>query len=240
MGNKTTIDYITTASLGSLEDFGDLRTQTHMGSKNLGAANNLTYGAYFGGYQGSSGGYSNDIEYISIASTGNTQAWGELDTNGYECGGGSNETRGIRFGGNGPASVVEFWAWASTGDAGSFGSMTAAAAPAFNAAASATRCVTAGGTDGSGKVDRMEFITVDTEATAETFGDLAEGNYDLSACSNGTRSEFWGGLIHYGGYPSRISTDRIQYITVDTESGATDQGNLTDEINSLASGQGSA
>ena len=84
MAHKTTIDYLTTASTGDASDFGDLRTQTHMGARDLGGANNLTYGAYFGGYKGSSGGYASDIEYVSIASTGNTQAWGELKTTGYE------------------------------------------------------------------------------------------------------------------------------------------------------------
>ena len=238
MAHKTTIDYITTASTGDASDFGDLRTQTHMGSRDLGGANNLTYGTYFGGYKGSSGGATTNIEYVSIASTGNTQAWGELNTSGYECGGGSNESRGLRFGGNGPSNVIEYWAWSSTGDASDFCNLTGTAPSiTHNAAASATRVVAAGGTSYR---DEIEYITADTTGDASDFGDLIKGLYKLSACSDGTRSEFVGGIESAASYPGRISVDIIQYITVASTGNATDQGNLTDEIHGTQSGQGSA
>ena len=85
MGIKTTIDYVTIASTSNASDFGDLRTQTHMGAANVGASNSNTYGLYLGGYKGTSGGQTTDMEYVTMASTGNTQFWGSLTVAGWQC-----------------------------------------------------------------------------------------------------------------------------------------------------------
>ena len=128
MGIKTTIDYITVASTGNAQDFGDLRSQTADGARECGSSSGETYGAYFGGYKGSSGGTTDEIEYITIASTGNTQNWGDLTTNAYQTGGASNSDRGLRFGAQYSSydSRIDYFNWSTGGgNASEFGSLHA-------------------------------------------------------------------------------------------------------------------
>ena len=71
------IDYITVASTGNASDFGNL-TQGRSGG---GAYSNGTRGAFSGGYKSpgsGSGQYSDVIDYITIASTGNAADFGDL------------------------------------------------------------------------------------------------------------------------------------------------------------------
>lgn len=72
-----TIDFITIATLGNAQDFGDLTTQRHTGS----SCSNSVRGLYFGGNSGPSPSPStNNIEYLTIATLGNTQDFGDLTT----------------------------------------------------------------------------------------------------------------------------------------------------------------
>jgi len=117
------MEYITIASTGNVTDFGDI----------LGAADNMlsassaTRGLYLGGIA-SSGAPSvqNVIQYITIASTGNAQDFGDLATAVRSGGPGSNSISGITMGGYTPSlsNVIQEVTIASTGDAADFGDLT--------------------------------------------------------------------------------------------------------------------
>ena len=69
--NINVIDYVTIASTGDAQDFGDLSVGrgriTATSSKN-------TYAVWMGG-----SGPSNVMDYVTISSTGNASDWGDLD-----------------------------------------------------------------------------------------------------------------------------------------------------------------
>ena len=72
-----TMDYVTIATTGNATDFGDLIPQIY---NPIGACGSHIRGMWIGGYDGGSPGlgYINNIQYITIATTGNAQDWGDL------------------------------------------------------------------------------------------------------------------------------------------------------------------
>ena len=263
MGRKTTIDYVTIASTSNASDFGDLRTQTHMGAANVGASNSETYGLYIGGYKGTSGGTTSDMEYVTMSSTGNTQFWGSLTVNGYQSGGLSDPNRGIRFGAiyatwQGGSYVdnnkIGYWSYSSTGNASDFGNLVENSNSMSNTGfVNGTRGVMGGGQrDNYDYVEHMQYVTIASTGNSTDHGDLVtygmqnqwgnwwgpDGIYWPSGVSDGTRGEFWGGVVPDDSYPSRVSIDAVQYITIASTGNATDAGNLQDEIHAMACGSG--
>ena len=261
MANKLTIDYITVASTGNAGDFGDLRTQASnlMGSRNLGGYNGLLIGAYAGGYQGTTG-ISDEIEYVTMASLGNSAAWGELTNGGYQCGGLSNTLRGVRMGAmyQSDNDRIDYITWANQGNAQDFGNClnTNTGEISTHGCESTTRGVLMGGRLGSSNnynfIETMEYITFSSNGNAQEFGDHytyglqqsygsgrgPEGNYQGAGMSDGTRGEFWGGVVPDDSYPHRISTTGIQYITIASTGNSTDAGNLTEARHHMHTGQG--
>jgi len=67
-----TISYITVASLGNTQDFGDMT----VGGSGRGGTSN-TVNCVFGG--GSLPAYTNTMDFVKIASTGNAQDFGDLN-----------------------------------------------------------------------------------------------------------------------------------------------------------------
>ena len=70
--DRNTIDYVTMASTGNAQDFGDL-SYTPNGAM---GCSSLTRGIFAGG-KNSSGSF-NTIEYVTIATTGNAQDFGDM------------------------------------------------------------------------------------------------------------------------------------------------------------------
>ena len=93
-GFTNTIEFITIASTGDATDFGDLtRTNSAYG----GSCCSSTRGLFAGGYNNTPAPVTevNNIDYITIASTGNSLDFGDLVTAGFYNFGTSNKTRGI-------------------------------------------------------------------------------------------------------------------------------------------------
>ena len=93
-GFVNTIEYITIASTGNATSFGTLsRTNSAFG----GSCCSSTRGLFAGGYNNTPASVTevNNIDYITIASTGNSTDFGDLVTAGFYCYGTSNKTRGI-------------------------------------------------------------------------------------------------------------------------------------------------
>ena len=89
-------------------------------------ASNGTRGVLTG--EGTPGAGSNVIEYLAIATLGNTQDFGDLTLSRQGFDGTSNVIRGVFGGGSTPArqNVIDFVTIASTGNATDFGDLTQA------------------------------------------------------------------------------------------------------------------
>jgi hypothetical protein len=183
-----TIDYVTIASTGNASDFGDL-TQARRG---VGACSSPTRGVWGGGYVSNSPTtYSNVIDYITIASTGNAISFGILTQTRGSISSCSNSIRGIFAGGTtytAPAStyynIIDYITIASTGNANDFGDLSTTKAY-IATASSSTRGTFAGANPGSGAINTIEYITIASTGNANDFGDLTSvRQYYNSGCSD--------------------------------------------------------
>jgi hypothetical protein len=123
------IEYITIATTGNATDFGDL-TQARYGP---GSCSSSTRGVFGGGYYiAGPSSQVNTIDYITIASTGNAQTFGQLTQARTESASCSSPTRGVFGGGYGQYTpiapkynIIDFITIASQGtNAQTFGSLT--------------------------------------------------------------------------------------------------------------------
>jgi len=126
-GFVNTIEFITIATTGDTTDFGDLsRTNSAFG----GSCCSSTRGLFAGGYNNTPASVTevNNIDFITIASTGNSTDFGDLVTAGFYNYGTSNKTRGIFQGRLTTAPytgdpIIDSVIIASTGNAVEFGQM---------------------------------------------------------------------------------------------------------------------
>ena len=136
--NRTnTIDYVTISTLGNSIRFGNLTN----GYTNQGGCSNATRGLFVGGFTTTPGPIStsnNTIEFTTIASTGNTQDFGDLTaarTSVRSC---SSPTRAVIIGGNEASRVntIEYVNITTTGNSLDFGDMNTASPASAQAACS--------------------------------------------------------------------------------------------------------
>ena len=123
----------------------------------------------------------------------------------------------------GNSNVIEYITISTQGNAVDFGDGTQRERDRRNGAASQTRGVLAGGTQGypsPSLTDRIEFVTIPTQGNATDFGNLLEANRGIAGTSNAIRGIFAGGAD-----PSNIN--RIQFITIPSTGDATDFGDLS-------------
>ena len=118
-----TLDLVTIATIGNATDFGDLTAGGRFTMTNT--AMSPTRGLFAGGKFNSPTDYVNNIESITIATTGNTTDFGDLLVKGGRSSGNcSSNTRGVFSISNYPSSdsiTLEFVTIASTGNATDFG-----------------------------------------------------------------------------------------------------------------------
>ena len=91
-------------------------------------------------------------------------------------------------------------------------------------------------TGGSNYVNTIDYITFATKSDATDWGDLTAGRMQLGSCTNGTRA-----LIG-GGYSSDVvftPVDIIDYIMFETQSNATDFGDLIENLSRIEASSGS-
>ena len=174
------IEYITIASTGNAQDFGDLLAAT---ASITGATANTTRGIWGGGYTPT---VLNTIQFVTIATLGNTQDFGDATSAMYENQAAASATRGLFAGSSttpGHESAIDYITIASTGNATGFGDLIQAAGSTLGGGnASSTRAVFA--TDNSGK-DDLEYVIIQTTGNAVDFGDLNLPRDLGAAFSNG-------------------------------------------------------
>ena len=232
---SSNIEFITVASEGNTQDFGDLSEQKNRGA----SCASSTRGIFANGInEPGSSTLTQQIEFITISATGSAFDFGDMAGGGGNDGkrfaltGFSNNIRGLfaggYTGGSYISSTIDFVNISSKGNSSLFGNLTAERRD-LTSLASPTRGVIAGGYRPSSlPQDIMDFVTISTSGDAIDFGDLTVEVHIAMPASSATR-----GLIA-GGYNF---TDTIGFITIATTGNASDFGNLTQ---SRAGGNGTS
>jgi hypothetical protein len=233
------IEYLVTSDPGAITETGSASPITVTGLSNgtsytfaVQATNGVQFGlagvsggvtpaparGLFGG--GNTGSRINVIEYITMASAGNTTDFGDLATGRDRLSGGGSSTRGVFAGGEtGPdVNTIEFVTIASTGNAAEFGDLTRVGRLMNSGqTGSDTRTLFGGGLGAAGN-NTIEYITTATTGNAIDFGDRTVTGYELGGCSSPTRSLFAGGVN---------SGNVIDFVTTATTGNASDFGDLS-------------
>ena len=157
---------------------------------NRSAVNSSTRGLIAGGYISPTG--TNNIEFITIATTGNSQTFGELSAARGNFTGLCSSTRGVFAGGtNSPNNTIDFVTIASTGNAQDFGDLLEGNTAACCSTSNNTRGVIMGGDlqPSNAFTNTMQYVTIATTGNAQDFGDMLT----VGAYGNAT-SDSHGGL----------------------------------------------
>jgi len=244
------IDYVDIASTGNASDFGELYNdgrKREMGCAGSNGSRALNYGGYRRDRYNNAETYVNEIEYITLTSTGNGQDFGNLTEYCWNQSGLSSQTRGIAFIGRysnnqtspaGRSDKIEYVTISSTGNSTDFGDSSEQTTDT-GATGSATRGVYAAGVQAGQNAKAMEYITIASTGNSSSFGTL-NTSYDRYVMFNGvassqTRGLFMGGTMRAddgsvpGGSVSASSgaTDTVEYITIASTGNGTDFGNLS-------------
>ena len=213
-------DFITIATTGNSESFGDLSTAVAVS----GACASATRSFCFGGDTSPSGGTNTTkIEYVVTSSKGGGNDFGDMTVARRYPGGVSDSTRGLTNGGTSPtpgvnSNIIDYFTMASTGDATDFGDLILQSTYMNgNNFSSPTRGILAGGHPQLTPL--IQFYNIQSKGDATKFGELDVGRSAVSSGSNTTR-----GIIAGGATPS--GTNTIDYITMSTEGNAQDFGDL--------------
>lgn len=179
------IQYITFATIGNATDFGDLVGD---GREYASSCSSPTRSIIANGYFYGSPFFRNTIDYVTIATTGNSTDFGDTTVIGYDGYSVSSSTRGVigcgYDSGTYALNVINYVTIASTGNASDFGDLSSARY-GFSGASSQTRGVFAGGLDtGNTPVNTIDYVTIQTTGNTTDFGDLLNAQRNAGGCSN--------------------------------------------------------
>ena len=117
---ENVIEFITIATLGNAEDFGDLVNEERTRTANLSSS---TRAVVAGGYTTDPNGNTTHIDFVTIQTKSNATDFGDLTSGKEGMGGASSEIRGLFAGGTGTINTIDFITIATTGNAADFGDM---------------------------------------------------------------------------------------------------------------------
>jgi len=221
-GVVNVIEYLTISTLGNTKDFGDLSTN-HAHGKSGFASN--TRGIFAGGGSPGASSLSNNISYITIATTGDGKDFGDCITKTKDGSAAGNQTRGIFHAAEGPSGTtatnsLQYVTIQTSGNAIEFGDLTIARTNSTGELSSPVRGLFMGGyiPSSPNRTNTIDYVTISTTSNAVDFGDMTEAKSSYGVLSNSTRG------IRSGGN-SAVNT--IDYITIATLGDAQDFGDLT-------------
>jgi len=188
------IDFITIASKGNATSFGELFGGLEL--CHIATSASPTRGILMGGSSPSSppagtADMVKNIQYITIASTGNAQDFGDLSAQRDEAAGCSSQTRALMAGGDSPAGgtlvdTIEYITIASLGDALDFGNLTDARSRLAGCSNSIRGVFACGRITDSPAADGnvIDYVTISSTGNATDFGDSLVTNDERSGCSD--------------------------------------------------------
>ena len=216
-------EYVEYSTKGNAAFFGNATVNR----QSCQGGSNSTRGMFFGGETPS---VSNVIDYITIATIGDSTDFGDLTQARGDGGTMGNSTRityAMGYGAPAYRNNIDYVTIASTGNATDFGDTTFSGSTCSRGPnGSTTRGIIGGGYNPSFRND-IQYITIASTGNATDFGDLTASRAGLGGAGNGTRGLFLGGYT-----PSNSNV--IDYITIASTGNATDYGDT------LTAGQGAA
>ena len=227
----SSMEYINISSLGNGVNFGEMSEDKQYTA----GASSSTRGLIAGGFNpgASPSSVVDTIEYITIASAGDSIDFGNLSDARGEFDGCGSSTRGLFMGGEdnpfANMNIIDYVEFATLGNALDFGDITVARRdPAC--LSSPTRGFCAGGVGSPSRVTTIDMVTIAAKGNATEFGDLSQTkNMGNNGCSNSVRGLFGGGQ----GSPT-YTTNMIDYITMASNGNAIVFGELTTVRNNVA------
>ena len=228
------IHYLSVQSMGNAIRFGDLSTNSYSGATTCASSTRALKGGGAIGPGSSNPNKTNNIEFVTIATTGNSKDFGDmLDAISFNAGGG-NQTRGIWMGGGAPGApgsgsvnTIQFVTIATAGNAQDFGDLiTTLDASAIGA--SPTRILAMGGgnsnTSPTTRLNTIDYVEIATTGNAQDFGDLTIGKLQGTGVSSNTRA------VAMGGVAGPALNNTIDFVTIATTGDATDFGDLSSGV----------
>ena len=234
---QSTTEFVTIASTGNGTSFGNLVNNAREGIR---ALSNQTRGILYGGYdRPNSFAYYNVISYITIASTGDAQDFGDLtsdvDKQNYSAAMASS-VRGL-IGGSGDhpsnTNAIAYLTISTQGNSLDFGDLTFASRAGTAGLSNSTRGIF-GGADNPAR-NIIDFVTIATTGNAQDFGDLTTTTDYYMGGASPTR-----GVISYADSPN-ASMDKIEIATTGNavefgDDPITNGGNMDSQIASNGHG----
>ena len=176
------MDFVTIASTGNALDFGDLTGNRENPAGNM---NSPTRAIWASGDTDGAGNFSTQIQFATIASTGNAQNFGDLNGGRSSAAGLSSATRGLIGAGYiTPTGIntIEFITIATLGNSTDFGDCTVAR----YGRGSTTDCVRGVFVGGSpSTTDVIDYVNISTRGDAVDFGDNTQASNHEGGCSTG-------------------------------------------------------
>ena len=214
LGYTNDISFNIVSSTGNGSDFGDL---TVARSSN-GTVNNKTRGIIGSGQDsGGSPYYTNTIDYVTIAQTGNAVDFGDNTTETLS-NGCSSSTRGLFGQDNNTPTDVVFVTMSTLGNTQDFGDVDGHRSGGAGAS-SATRCLLTGNYFGN----NMSYMTMATLGDSIDFGDLDVSRDDPKGMSSSTRAVIGLGRT----IPTYRVISSMSSVEIATTGNAVDFGDIT-------------
>ena len=217
------IQFVTIATAGNATDFGD----AGYSRANARGVSNNTRGVYSGGESASSPNPSiNNIEFITMSTSGNGQDFGDLFDAGSSYATASSPTRGLNLGGyrDGEVNVIDMITIATTGNSIDFGDLINTARNGNGGVSNGHRGIVMGGYSSPARTNVIQYVTIQSMGNAIDFGDLTDAR-DPGVTSSLTR-----GIATSGDYPA--NTNIIDFIEIMTTANAVDFGDMLTKTSS--------
>ena len=229
-----TMQFVTIATTGNTEDFGDL-ADSSIGKASFGSA---TRGFFAGGDSVPGQADNKAIEFTIISSSGGGIDFGDMTSTKAYLYGMSNDVRGFMVGGaTTPEYVnqntIEFVTMASTGNGNDFGDLSVITRSGSSAASNTRGLLQIGQTNPLPGNRLIEFITLSTLGNSQNFGEVTTlAKSGSAAVASSTRACFMGGVGTTGnaGHVSNV----IDFVTISTLGNAQDFGDMTVAVDALA------
>ena len=228
------LQYVTIASTGNTQDFGDL-ADSSIGKASFGSA---TRGFWAGGDSVPGQQDNSTIEFTIMSSSGGGNDFGDMTATKAYLNGMSNDVRGFMVGGATTpeyvnSSIIEFVTMASTGNANGFGDLSTITRSGSSAASNTRGILQVGQTNPLPGNRRIEFIELSTGGSTQDFGEVSTlSKTGAAAVGSSTRACFMAGTGTTGN-ASHVS-NVIDFVTISTLGNAQDFGDTTVAVDALA------
>ena len=218
---RNTIQFFNVDTTGNAIDFGDMNDERTEG---MACASRVRAFAV-GGFLGSSPtNYTNTLDMVTIASTGNATNFADAHRQTGQAASVASSTRAVTGGGvysgsNGATNNnIDFFTMSSQADGLDFGDLPITSRGVSGCSSPTRGIFFLGDNAGSTRVNTIEYVTISTTGNSSDFGDSTTTARYSSGCSNAVR-----GLNFGGGGPT---TNIIDFITIATLGNAKDFGDL--------------